>query len=1247
MKKLILFFVLFVTTLHAQHDYSKVMDLLLQNKREEARNLFDKNFSKIKNTHPDLIFLDAMLDYSLGKIEFDETLVKNLEKQPNAVYYIDPFINNVFVMDDINDDGYNDLTLKKIDFLAQSSVFQNRNIVIYRKATSDRYRKKYSEANALFKKLNVIDQWQYCGVFENLNGSGLDTEYEPETYAKNDKTFNANSNGIVNWYTPKKQQDDGYFFFLNEAEYGNGIIYAQSFVNVPETKQYLLKFGCSSAIKIFINDVEIATKEETGKTNLDAFNYKINLKKGINRILVKVEQGGEAYFSASLRNVDNSLISNINYSSNYIEYNKNTLDEINPIEISLDFEKYFEDLVAKNPNNILYKYFLFNAYLANEKKDKMEGLIKPLLEQYPNSTFIKILSSSYYQLEGENQKIEELIANIENQDKYYHEFLASKLLDSEWYGNLEISELEDYVKKTSTFKSNYYKMMFEFLLKIRKNDKEGMIVSLEDIVKERGNNHKLLILKETLKYKLNNNYDDYIKALLEIRKNYENIEIDDNLIEYYNKNNQKDKVAEILKHNTDIYYNFNAFRDNYIDELLKENKYDEAIKNIDENLQYFPYSFKNLESKGNVYRLMKNDKEAEKYYLQALKYDSGNSDIRKKIRDINKTEDEIDLVETKNIYDLIKKRRNSQLKTDYGVVILLDEYIVNVLDEGCTKSKVRIIYEVTSENGIENLKEYNLNSYGLNLIKSEIVKKNGSLIPAEESGSQLVFPNLEIGDVIYIEYEDINSSYGRFYKDINVDFSFNGSYPSVEAIFSIINKPNITYNIAQRNGNIIPTNKKLKDKNITTWKTTNIPAIAPHEKFAPEYSDVIHSIEISSIKSWKEIANWYADLVKKNLKFDAITEKTYNQIFPNGTTGLTETQRAEKIYAHICQNITYSFLDFRQSGYVPQKPSKTITTKLGDCKDLSTLFVTLADKAGLKANLVLVLTADNGKNSLPLPSQGFNHCIAKVNLEGKEYFLEMTDKYLPFKALPMSLYEANALVVDFDKTINEKANLIKIPFTNALPSKRQIKTEVTIYDDKKEFVNTHTVVGAKKSYVNELFSTATTEDVRKKDLEESFNKRLDKTVLNLKSSCSETNMFSPTSEYKTQFTIAEKNQKLGSLNVISVPFIDAPYTKDIVNFEKRNYDIEYSGYEDVNEYDSEIILNIAEGRKFIEIPEGKELKFGKHVYTIKYNLLKNNQLQIIRKVTIPFDNIKSTEFMNFKTFVDEVINLEEQIIGFK
>ena len=99
---------------------------------------------------------------------------------------------------------------------------------------------------------------------------------------------------------------------------------------------------------------------------------------------------------------------------------------------------------------------------------------------------------------------------------------------------------------------------------------------------------------------------------------------------------------------------------------------------------------------------------------------------------------------------------------------------------------------------------------------------------------------------------------------------------------------------------------------------------------------------------------------------------------------LTDKEKVEIIYTFIVKNIRYSSVSFRQSGLIPQKANSVLNTKIGDCKDVSTLFVAMCKEAGIEdAGLVLVNTRDNGLKDLMLPSISFNHCIGSVTLDGE------------------------------------------------------------------------------------------------------------------------------------------------------------------------------------------------------------------------------------------------------------------------
>lgn len=1248
MKKILtLFAILFANFIYAQADYSSVVNLLINNNREEARKLFDKQFGKIKSTNIDLLFLDAMIDEESGKIDFDESFLKSIEKLPNSHQFIPPYINSSVVLSDVKEGTFNDLSYKKIDFLVNSAKFKDLPIVQYRKAIFERIRRRYAESLQSFNKLGAIKNWQFCGVFENLNGSGLDIEYLPESYPQNDKLFDANSNGLIGWYTPKKYQDDPYHFFGNEAEYGSGIIYAQTFVKSNENKDYILSFGANKGLKIFLNDKEVYVNQDIYRTNLDAFNIVVPLQKGYNRLLFKLEVGtGNDYFSAHFKNADLTLATDLQFSSE-VQFYEVSKKELETKEIPLEFEKYFDDLVKNHPNNILYKLFQFTAYEANNKKTKCAEIIEPLHKQFPNSSLISIYLLRYYgMLENEEQKITEITKSIETNDPKYYFNMLQKLLDKEWLTSAQIQELEKNRDIAKSYKQNYIEVMYDFMISSRKGNVDEMIILLDKLVESSYNNEKITVLAASVHFKLKNKSDKTVKILEDLYKVKDLQEVNATLMEFYNMLNKKKDVERLAKNDMANYHYLNVLRDTYIKILVEDNKYTEALQLIDENLSYFPYSFLNFEKKAQVYSLMKNEIEAEKYIRKSLVHNSANSSLRQQLYDITKTPDEIDLVTTKDIYNEVKKRKNSNLKGDYGVVTLLDEYIVNVLPEGGRKSKITFLYEIVSEKGIEDLKEFSL-SFQNTILKSEIIKEDGSIIPAEKGDDTLVFSNLKVGDVVHISYENYENATGRFYKDFNLSCYFNSVYPSVETIFGLIHPEGLEYVTDFSNGLIPSATQKINKKVCTIWKKNNIASIPVQESYAPVLADLTNNIRVSTLKSWKEISNWYSDLVKKNLKIDKVTKDTFNEIFPKGITGLSEEERARKIYAYIESNITYSSLDFRQSGYIPQKPSKTILTKLGDCKDVSTLFVVLSQLAGLKSNLVLVLTNDNGINTLKLPTNDFNHCIVKTVLDNKDVYLELTDKFLPFKALPLSLYKASALVISFDKSENENSKLINIPFDNATKNLFKTKTIVNVTDKSKSFANTHIVEGTFKSYLNELFSDSTTEENRKKEFESNFNSRLKKNISLEIVKLVKNDYFDKKIEYESKFVIVESLQKVGSMRITEIPFLDNVYTRDVISTETRNFDINYVSYESSNKYESEVIINIPDDKTFTEIPLSKKYKFKNHDYFLNFELIDKNSLRITRTATVSWDNISTKDYPLYKKFVEDVVEAEEQVLGFK
>ncbi|MGH1517308.1 DUF3857 domain-containing protein [Chryseobacterium sp. JK1] len=1243
MKKILIsaVYLLSVGVFAQSKDHSKTWELLLNNKREEARAFYDKTLQSQKLKNFETLFLDALIDQEMGKFIFDETFVKNFINTTDEEAYLFPIIQEKSMLGDIKKNGIDAHTYKKVDILYNSKSFGHLNSIVELKTYFDYLRSNFSGSAEAHSKLGKIDKWQYAGVFENLNGSGLDIEYEPETYAKNDKLFNTGNFGNIGWYNKKHNDNDGFTFFINELEYGRGIIYAQTFINNPIERKVWLDIGANNELKVFLNDVEILSSTKEGYTSTGSHLVEVTLPKGMNRLLLKNDSktSNMAGFIVVPYDTNYQKINDLTYFDTYHDYKKSTLAELQPKELELQFEQKLKEKIAAHKGDFIYEYLLVLGYLNNQQNDKAKEKLDAFAQKYPKSSLIQTLLGVYYSNIEDDEKLNEIYKNIEVNDSQYYQVPVMKIVDSEVTKNMNIQELEKYKAILTKSKAKAMEELFDVIISARNHDLEKMKKHLSNIKNDFANNEKFFVNLTYLEEADKKDQSGIIKKLEDFLATTNNMEVMYSLLDYYEKSNKIEEEKKLLKKFIEIYPSVNVLRNKYIS-LLQDNLSDpEIMKQINEGLANFPYSYSLLALKAEILALQKNKTEAIKYAKESISH-YADERMYKLIKDLDQTEDEIDMVAVKDLKKLALERRNKGEKGKKGVTTLLDEYIVNVYPEGGFKKRITYAYEITSESGIEEMKEYYINYYD-NVLKSEIVKPNGNIVPGEKSEDQIVFTNLERGDIILIQKESIERRGGRFYKDFNLSSYFNSEYPVMESVFTVITPEDVSYQVKGNNGEVPSVKKKIGNKQSQTWRLSNLPEVNLDENYGPTYYDSTISVTANSIKTWQEISNWYIDLTKKSLVSDRVVENAFKEIFPTGISGINDTEKAERIYNYIEKNVTYSSVDFRQSGFIPQKPSKTLVTKLGDCKDLSTLFVILGNQAGLKSNLVLVQTNDNSTQRLILPNLSFNHCIVKVNLDGKETFLEMTDKYLPFNAIVKGNYKAKALVIP-------SAQLIDISSDYNTKSLFKTISEVQINGDDQNFVTKQYTMGETKSYYNSFFQDSQSEDNRKKKMEKELGSILDK-IINVKSvkAMSGKDLTSNPLAYEVQFNINDKPQSVGSLKIMKIPFITKPFTKDIIATEKRNTDIQYTQYEKQNEYAEEIYLNIPANMKFIEIPENKNLAYNDFTYSIVYELEKNNRLKITRKSKTPWDDIKKEQYPEFKKFVEDAISAEDQILGYK
>jgi putative heme-binding domain-containing protein len=138
----------------------------------------------------------------------------------------------------------------------------------------------------------AIDTWHIIGPFDNGSGmQGLDKVYPPEKGIDLKATY-AGKNGKVSWKTVKSGPG-GYldlqtFFAPNSA---NIVSYLTCEIDSPAEQDATVLMGTDDGSKLWINDKLVHTSKVTRAAAPEQDSVKVKLKKGVNRIVLKINNG--------------------------------------------------------------------------------------------------------------------------------------------------------------------------------------------------------------------------------------------------------------------------------------------------------------------------------------------------------------------------------------------------------------------------------------------------------------------------------------------------------------------------------------------------------------------------------------------------------------------------------------------------------------------------------------------------------------------------------------------------------------------------------------------------------------------------------------------------------------------------------------------------------------------------------------------------------------------------------------------
>ncbi len=1106
------------------------------------------------------------------------------------------------------------------------------------------------DAQKEYDKVGNIRNWQYVGPFENLSESGFYKEYGPLNHPGPDAVFASNTNAAIKWFAPAAEIRDGWTPTSFQVDKRTAVVYAQTFVNAPDSQEVYCNAGATGAIKIWVNDELVLSEFKERTTEMDAYTIKCKLKKGGNRLLVQLCFTGENYpnFNIRLTNDKYMPLPGLAGSNVYMPYTKVTDTPATYTLLPHFAEAFFSSHIAAEPDNLINYLLLADVYLRNKKTLEARNTIETALQKAPHNCLLRMKLVEVLSKESNRSKTLEEIEQLKKDDpqSLFALYLAIK-------DDIDNQKYEDASRDIAT--------------------KEKLYGEDETTVA-----YKLLILYKT------NKYDDMVKAGEEAYKKYPGQETLLPMMYSIKKDVYKDGKGALKLYENYLKNNFNAgVVRKYAELLLEQGQTDKSMQQKQRMLKDFPYDPEMLSDVSNYYYGVKQYDKAEDYtnkalllspynqsyweqlgdiksqanktaeatdaYNKSLLYDPNQYDVINKIRKLQGKPESYKLVPETNIDSIIKADKVVEAKnTDYGYYYIDDEKNVIVHPGGATEEYYLFIVKITNEKGIDKYKESSI-GYGstqnLLIEKSEVIKKSGAKIEGERNDNQVVFTNLEAGDVIVFKYRLQNFVYGRFAKEYWDKYYFGGQIYTARTHYSLLLPNNQPVHYIFTNTTLKPTITEVEGFKQYTWEMVK-PEPLKDEPLMPNNCDIGTVLHISTLSSWQDIASWYTDIINNRTEEDFEITALFNTLFPEKQkTKLSQFKQAQLIYNYIEKNIRYSSVSFRQSAFVPQRASVTLNTRLGDCKDLSNLFVTLCRMANIECQMVLVDTRNNGAKDLILPSVEFNHCIVKARLDNKDYYIELTDNYLPFTSLPNSL--PGALILEIPVKKSTAISDLK-PLADANRTKDIIKRIIDIKPIDKDLATTVTTVkyGHFSGDIRETYASLSY-DKQVTEMEKSVASSYKNNIKIEKLSFTDLDQLNDSVKYVYSVKVKNEISEIGTIQTFKITYPDVVATLSNFSADTRTFPIEYNTYEDADRYETVVNIEAPAGKKFIELPANENLQFKNLSFSISYRLATPGKLVVTRKFSSDRKVIPAEDYTAFKSFFEKIITAEQKLIAYK
>jgi tetratricopeptide (TPR) repeat protein len=163
----------------------------------------------------------------------------------------------------------------------------------------------------------------------------------------------------------------------------------------------------------------------------------------------------------------------------------------------------------------------------------------------------------------------------------------------------------------------------------------------------------------------------------------------------------------------------------------------------------------------------------------------------------------------------------------------------------------------------------------------------------------------------------------------------------------------------------------------------------------------------TTFPNWEAVGAWYRGLEGDRMKPDKAIRAKVVEITAGKTT---QEEKVRAVYAWVSGQIRYIGVALGVGRYQPHTASAVLDNQYGDCKDKHTLLAAMLLTLGLQPDAVLAGPGIRFNRDVPSPAS-FNHLITRVEVDGKEVWLDSTSEVADYRVLLAVVRDKDVLVV--------------------------------------------------------------------------------------------------------------------------------------------------------------------------------------------------------------------------------------------